>query len=268
MNASAVKTKNKTKITLNINSLSKIKKKSYSFTNDSFTDFNSNNLILNSGLNDKIYISVVDELNQSNLIELNIDNEEKTILESYILDNDKQLENNLIDLNKKAIVYNLNIRVPKIERIVEKYKMFEIKTTIDKNITFNKNNIKIFNKSNEDVTSNFKISDKDNVIYISTDKVNEETFYDENYNIKIQARINDNYKPETDSNKFISSTSLVIDDNEISKKDVSSSIKYEELENIPNTAMNFEKISLFFGFIFVIIGISIFINQINKKTEN
>ena len=268
VNASAVKTKNKTKITLNINSLSKIKKKSYSFTNDLFTDFNSNNLILNSGLNDKIYISVVDELNQSNLIELNIDNEEKTILESYILDNDKQLENNLIDLNKKAIVYNLNIRVPKIERIVEKYKMFEIKTTIDKNITFNKNNIKIFNKSNEDVTSNFKISDKDNVIYISTYKVNEETFYDENYNIKIQARINDNYKPETDSNKFISSTSLVIDDNEISKKDVSSSIKYEELENIPNTAMNFEKISLFFGFIFVIIGISIFINQINNKTEN
>lgn len=266
--ASAVKTKNKTKITLNINSLSKIKKKSYSFTNDSFSDFNSNNLILNSGLNDKIYISVVDELNQSNLIELNIDNEEKTILESYILDNDKLLENNLIDLNKKAIVYNLNIRVPKIERIVEKYKMFEIKTTIDKNITFNKNNIKVFNKSNEDVTSNFKISDKDNVIYISTDKVNEDTFYDENYNIKIQARINDNYKPETDSNKFISSTSLVIDDNEISKKEVSSSIKYEELENVPNTAMNFKKISLFFGFIFVIIGISIFINQINNKTEN
>ncbi len=80
--------------------------------------------------------------------------------------------------------------------------------------------------------------------------------------IKIQASIKDDYKPETDGNKLASQISLLIDD-----KEVTSQVKADELENVPNTSKNFNRIIISFGLIFVLIGCFVVISQlvITKK---
>lgn len=260
----AIRSKNQAKINVNIKSLSKIKSKSYSFSPDGvFTNFTKNEFTIGNVTGNKVYISVTDELDQSTVAEINIEDEERPILESYVLNSDgTKLENNLIDINNKTILYNLRVKVPRLEKIFEKYKKFEIKTKIDKNIKFTKDNVKIFNKVNEDVTSNFSISEKYNNIVISSLKVTDSLFYNEIYTVKIQASIKDDYKPEADGNKLASQISLLIDDKEIDNKEVTSQVKADELENVPNTSKNFNKIIISFGLIFVLIGGFVVISQL------
>lgn len=265
----AVKSTNGIKTTINVSSLSTISKREYSLDNSTYQTFTGNSFTISSTSATKIYVKVTDNLNHVSTIEINVEQEEKTTLESYVVDKDNnQVIRSIVDLTHKDLIYHILVETPDTSRIYEKYNKFEIKNEIDKKIVLDTKNVKIYNKSKEEKTTDFNINYQNNTLTVSPKSVSDKSFYNEVFDIQIQTRIADNYTPSGDNRLFTNTTTLTINNNTEQAQQVESSIPYEEYENIPDTKYDYNILISIIGAIILITGSYIVvINTNNTKKE-
>lgn len=257
------------KTTINVSSLSTISKREYSLDNSTYQTFTGNSFTISSTSATKIYVKVTDNLNHVSTIEIDVEQEAKTTLESYVVDKDNnQVIRSIVDLTHKDLIYHILVETPDTSRIYEKYNKFEIKNEIDKKIVLDTKNVKIYNKSKEEKTTDFNINYQNNTLTVSPKSVSDNSFYNEVFDIQIQTRIADNYTPSGDNRLFTNTTTLTINNNTEQAQQVESSIPYEEYENIPDTKYDYNILISIIGAIILITGSYIVvINTNNTKKE-
>lgn len=253
---------------VSVESLSDISKYEYSLDGSNYVEFQNGAFVLRNVDDlelDKIYIRVTDSSGNVKVLESDIVDGTAPEINIYVYDAETKSEvsNNVIAYGTKNIEYHVNVFVPDLDSITDKYESFSVTGNIENKMQTFSDKVEVYDKSSSDVTDEFNISITDDSYTIIPKDFTSDSFYDQNYEFILESKISDGFKP-TDTLEFKSVSSLNINDNTYSA-DALTEILYEEYSEIPNTHFNLNILTYVFGLLFLVIGAVVIAK--NKRFE-